>query len=114
MYQSVAGFRNWMFDHSLRKAHQVPSQVISVGNLTVGGTGKTPVTLALIELIKDKGFSCGVVSRCYQRRKKGVLNVALGPSAAVDFGDEPVLIKSSFPEIPVIVGEKKVAAEKNY
>lgn len=78
----------------------------------MGGTGKTPVTLALIGLIKDKGFSCGVVSRGYQRRKKGVLPVALGPSAAVDFGDEPVLIKSSFPEIPVMVGEKKVAAAK--
>ena len=112
MYQGVTGFRNWMYDHRLRKAHAVPARVISVGNVTVGGTGKTPVTLALIELLKEKGYSCGVVTRGYKRRKAGIHPVVTGPSAAVEFGDEPVLIKKVFPEVPVIVGEKKVAAAR--
>lgn len=112
MYQGATGFRNWLYDHSLKRVHKVPAKVISVGNLTVGGTGKTPVTLALIDVLKEKGLTCGVVSRGYKRQKSGVLNVELGPQAALDFGDEPVLIKSVNPEIPVIVGEKKVAAAK--
>jgi len=54
MYQGVTGFRNWMYDHRLRRAHAVSAKVISVANVTVGGTGKTPVTLALIEVLKEK------------------------------------------------------------
>lgn len=112
MYQGVTGFRNWMYDHRLRKAHEVGTKVISVGNVTVGGTGKTPVTLALIEMLKEKGYSCGVVTRGYKRSSKGIHSVTVGPSAAIQYGDEPVLIKKVYPEIPVIVGEKKVAAAR--
>lgn len=112
MYQGVTGFRNWMYDHRIRKAQTVNSKVISVGNVTVGGTGKTPVTLALIETLKEKGFSCGVVTRGYKRRKKGIHPVAVGPSAAIEFGDEPILIKKVYPDVPVMVGEKKVAAAR--
>jgi tetraacyldisaccharide 4'-kinase len=112
MYQSAAGFRNWMFDHRLRRAHAVGAKVISIGNITVGGTGKTPVTLALVDLIRERGFTCGVVSRGYKRNKKGVHAVGDGPFAAYEFGDEPVLIKTAFPEVPVFVGERKVAAAR--
>lgn len=112
MYQGVTGFRNWMYDHRIRKAQTVSAKVISVGNVTVGGTGKTPVTLAILDLLKEKGYTCGVVTRGYKRRKKGVHPVVTGPSAAVEFGDEPVLIKNNFPDVPVVVGEKKVAAAR--
>lgn len=105
--------RNWLFDFNLRRAHAVEAKVISVGNLTLGGTGKTPITLALIDHIKTKGWTVGVVSRGYGRRNKGVLHVELGPSAATQFGDEPVLIKTIFPDIPVVVGEKRVIAARN-
>ena len=111
-YQGATGFRNWLFDKNIRKAHVVGAKVISVGNLTVGGTGKTPVTLALLKLLAEKGYSAGVVTRGYKRQKKGLLKVELGANAATDFGDEPVLIKTSFPEAPVWVGEKKVAAAR--
>ncbi len=108
IYQFITGFRNWLYDRSIFRARAVSSKVISIGNITVGGTGKTPVTLALIDLVKSKNFTCGVVSRGYKRGKKGIHPVVTGGSAAQDFGDEPVLIKTLHPEVPVFVGEKRV------
>ena len=110
LYQGVTGFRNWLYDRSLLKGTQVDARVISVGNLTTGGTGKTPVTLALIEHLKKRGQRCGVVSRGYKRETKGVLEVVSARTAALTFGDEPALIKQTFPDVPVLVGEKRVAA----
>lgn len=108
MYQGVTGFRNWLYDHNLLRAQTVGSKVIAVGNVTVGGTGKTPVTLALIEMLTKRGYTSGIVSRGYKRGKSGIHPVDTGPRAAVDFGDEPVLLKSTYPEIPVFVGAKRV------
>jgi tetraacyldisaccharide 4'-kinase len=111
-YRGVTGCRNWLYDRRLFRINQVDAKVISIGNLTVGGTGKTPVTLALIEGLKARGYSCGVVSRGYKRTKAGVLQVDNSPLAAHTFGDEPALIKSTYPDVPVLVGEKRVAAAK--
>jgi tetraacyldisaccharide 4'-kinase len=111
-YQTMTAMRNWTFDYRLRRAQSVPARVISVGNLTVGGTGKTPVTLALLDVIQEHGFSAGVVSRGYKRVKRGIHPVADGPKAAYEFGDEPVLIKSAYPQVPVYVGERKVKAAR--
>jgi tetraacyldisaccharide 4'-kinase len=111
-YQGITGVRNWLYDHSLRRSTQVPAKVISVGNLTVGGTGKTPVTLALLELMKKRGYKSGVVSRGYGRGSKGVHAVDGSSASALTFGDEPALIKSLNPDIPVVVGEKRAAAAR--
>jgi tetraacyldisaccharide 4'-kinase len=120
LYQGLTGFRNWCYDHSLRKTFQVESKVISIGNVTMGGTGKTPVTLALIAELERRGCSCGVVSRGYKRGQSGILEVVgpadgedsagTGAKAAQTFGDEPALIKAAFPSVPVFVGETKVGA----
>jgi tetraacyldisaccharide 4'-kinase len=112
LYQGVTGMRNWMFDHSLLKAGRVESRVISIGNLTMGGTGKTPVTLALLGHLKKKGYSCGVISRGYKRSSRGNFSVDVSPRAALDFGDEPALIKSLNPDTPVWVGAHRVQAAK--
>jgi tetraacyldisaccharide 4'-kinase len=110
MYQGVTGTRNWMYDHGVLKQHHVATKVISIGNLTVGGTGKTPVTLAVVDYLKMKNKSVGVVSRGYKREEKGVLEVDLSASAGQKFGDEPALIKFTHPDVPVVVGERRVAA----
>ena len=112
IYRGATGFRNWLFDHSLLRANRVEVPVISIGNLTVGGTGKTPVTLALLEEMARRGYSCGVVSRGYKRENGGVLEVDRSDRAATRFGDEPALIKATFPQVPVLVGERRVAAAK--
>lgn len=109
-YQSATGLRNWMYDRGLRKTQKVKAKVISIGNLTMGGTGKTPMTLFLVEQLKKRHLTCGVVSRGYKRAESGVLVVSTDPMAAHTFGDEPALIKSTFPEMPVFVGEKRVHA----
>lgn len=111
LYQGVTGFRNKLYDWRIFKANQVGAKVISVGNLTLGGTGKTPVTIAILRELRAKGYSCGVVSRGYKREQKGVLEVDVNAKAAAQtFGDEPTLIKATFPDIPVLVGERRVAA----
>ena len=110
MYRGATGCRNWFYDRKLFRVQQVESKVIAIGNLTLGGTGKTPVTLALLEGLQARGYSCGVVSRGYKRAQKGVLEVTMDPLAANTFGDEPALIKASYPEVPVVVGEKRSAA----
>lgn len=110
LYESATSVRNWLYDRAWIKISQVDAQVISIGNLTMGGTGKTPVTLALIEHLQKKGYSVGVVSRGYRRKEKGVLNVELTAKAASMFGDEPTLIKATFPTIPVVVGARRADA----
>ncbi len=113
MYQGIMGFRNWMYDRAFFKIHKVESRVISVGNVTMGGTGKTPVTLAIVAYLQKKKHSVGVISRGYKREDKGVLEVNTTSSAAQTFGDEPALIKFTHPEIPVVVGEKRILAAQS-
>ncbi len=112
-YQGATGVRNFLFDWGVRKSRKVGSPVISIGNLTVGGTGKTPVTLALVDMLKKRKLTVGVVSRGYKRGQKGVLDVDTSPRAALSFGDEPALIKMLNPDIPVVVGESRVAAAES-
>lgn len=112
-YQSATGVRNWLYDKGFRKTQKVKAKVVAVGNVTVGGTGKTPMTIALIEQLKKRKISCGVVSRGYKRAETGVLKVDTSPKAALTFGDEPALIKSIYPDVPVVVGEKRVEAAES-
>jgi tetraacyldisaccharide 4'-kinase len=81
---------------------------VSVGNLSVGGAGKTPFVIALGELLKARGIAFDVLSRGYGRQTRGVLLVDPKGTAA-DFGDEPLLIARRL-NVPVIVGESRYAA----
>ena len=112
VYQGITGTRNWMYDREFFKVNHVDAKVISIGNLTVGGTGKTPMTLTVLDYLKKKKHSAAVISRGYKRENKGVLEVDSSASAASKFGDEPAFIKYMHPDIPVVVAEKrKLAAE---
>jgi tetraacyldisaccharide 4'-kinase len=82
--------------------------VISVGNLSVGGSGKTPFVILLGELLKQRGIPFDVLSRGYGRKTRGVLSVNPNGSAG-DFGDEPLLISKRL-ACPVIVGENRYEA----
>ena len=84
--------------------------VIVVGNLVVGGAGKTPTVMALVKLLRAYGWTPGVVSRGYGRRTTGVLQVH-GSSPASECGDEPLLIHLRT-EAPVFVGKNRVAAAR--
>ncbi|MEP7282418.1 MAG: tetraacyldisaccharide 4'-kinase [Rubrivivax sp.] len=90
------------------RAWRAPCPVIVVGNLVVGGAGKTPTVIALVQALRAAGRRPGVVSRGYGRRSSGVQVAADGGDAAT-LGDEPWLIHRST-GVPVVVGEARVAA----
>jgi tetraacyldisaccharide 4'-kinase len=84
--------------------------VISVGNLTVGGTGKTPLVIALAEGLRDRGFHPVVLSRGYGRISRGMLIVGSQSSSWEEWGDEPFLIKQRLRNVPVVVGANRYEA----
>jgi len=99
--------RNFLFDKQIcfkEKMFDLP--VISIGNITVGGTGKTPHTEYLISFLGDN-FKLAILSRGYGRKTKGYRAVSVDDKA-VDSGDEPLQIKQKFPELSVNVCEKRV------
>lgn len=106
LYGVVIAIRNFLYDAGMLKQHEFAIPIISVGNLTAGGTGKTPHAEYLISILK-KNFKVAFLSRGYKRKTKGFL--LAGPKSGIkEIGDEPVQIKQKFPEIPVAVCEKRV------
>ena len=94
LYRLVVNIRNTMFDFHILKSKEFDIPVISVGNITVGGTGKTPVTEYLVNLLKSK-FDLAVLSRGYKRKTKGFI-LADENSTVQTIGDEPLQIKLKF------------------
>jgi len=110
IYGMITTFRNKLFDWHVIASHEFDLPVICVGNITVGGTGKTPHTEYLIELLKEN-HRVGVLSRGYRRKTSGFV-LALETSTANDVGDEPCQIKQKFPDVTVAVDEKRVRGIK--
>jgi tetraacyldisaccharide 4'-kinase len=108
LYGVATATRNTLFDRGVLPSRLLRHPVISVGNLSVGGSGKTPFVIALGELLKARGISFDVLSRGYGRKTRGVL-VVNPHGRAADFGDEPLLIARRL-GVPVIVGENRYAA----
>ncbi|HKH99476.1 MAG TPA: tetraacyldisaccharide 4'-kinase, partial [Candidatus Sulfotelmatobacter sp.] len=108
IYGGVAGARNALYNGGLLRARRLQGAVISVGNLSTGGAGKTPFVMLLGELLKARGTKFDVLSRGYGRQSRGVRLVDPG-GLAQEFGDEPLLIARRL-QVPVIVGEGRYAA----
>ncbi len=114
IYGLVVGLRSFLYDKGVFKARRLPCRVISIGNLTVGGTGKTPMTLYVAQLVKDLGCRPVVISRGYKglaEKKGGIVSdgetVFLDPDVA---GDEPFMMARKLKGIPVIVGARRYQA----
>ena len=107
MYDLVTTFRNFLFEIDFFKQKRFPIPVIVVGNLSVGGTGKTPQIEYLIRLLKNK-YLIAVLSRGYKRKTKGFIKVTNSHSAN-EVGDEPLQFFKKFPEVFVAVDEKRVS-----
>ena len=110
IYGHVVRVRNELYNRRILPAHRLQGPVISVGNLSAGGSGKTPFVMLLGELLKTRGVKFDVLSRGYGRKSHGVrlVDPAGLPQA---FGDEPLLIARKL-QVPVIVGEDRYAAGK--
>ncbi len=105
IYAAVMAVRNRLFDRGALRSAAFPLPVISVGNLAVGGTGKTPHTEYLLRLLSREGFRCAMLSRGYGRTTKGFREVAGGQPS--ETGDEPFQVQQKFPEVRVCVCEKR-------
>ncbi|MGA9979690.1 MAG: tetraacyldisaccharide 4'-kinase [Candidatus Sulfotelmatobacter sp.] len=108
IYGGVVGARNSLYDRGLLRAKRLAGAVVSVGNLSTGGSGKTPFVLLLGELLKARGIKFDVLSRGYGRQTRGALFVDPAGSPP-DFGDEPLLIAQRL-QVPVYVGESRFEA----
>jgi tetraacyldisaccharide 4'-kinase len=100
--------RNALYDRGILKARRLACPVISVGNISVGGSGKTPFVIALGRLLKERGIAFDVLSRGYGRRGAGV--AVVDPDGSPEqFGDEPLMIARKL-QVPVIVGASRYEA----
>lgn len=111
LYGAIVGIRNWLYDINFFKHKKFEIPVICVGNITVGGTGKTPHIEYLIELLSEE-FKVGVLSRGYKRKSKGFRLVNVD-STADEVGDEPLQIKRKFPKAFVYVDKDRKKAIEN-
>jgi len=107
-FRGIVGLRRRLFRQGVLASHSLPVPVIVVGNLLVGGAGKTPTVIALVALLRRHGRTPGIVSRGYGREESTVREVGAG-SEAREVGDEPLLL-SRRAGVPVFVGSDRVAA----
>jgi tetraacyldisaccharide 4'-kinase len=105
IYGIITGIRNFCFNNNILKSHTFKIPVICVGNITVGGTGKTPHVEYIIKHLKDN-CSIAVISRGYRRKTKGFVRVTK-KSDASEVGDEPLQIARKFNDVKVVVDEKR-------
>ncbi len=108
IYGAVILLRNYLFDKKILKSASFNFPLICVGNLAVGGTGKTPMTEYLIEIFQDK-YETATLSRGYKRKTKGFA-IANAKTTALEIGDEPMQFHEKFPKITVAVGEERFEA----
>jgi len=111
IYGSIVRFRNWLFDMGLKKSKSFSIPIISVGNITVGGSGKTPHVEYLIRLLHDKA-KIAVLSRGYKRKSHGYV-LAEESTTMPEIGDEPFQMHQKFSDIYVAVDAKRARGIEN-
>jgi tetraacyldisaccharide 4'-kinase len=110
-YGAAVALRNSLYDRGFIRQAKLPCPVVSVGNLTVGGTGKTPTVIFLARLLKRQGRHPAVLSRGYGGRSRAPVNIVSDGNRILpgwqEVGDEPILIARSLPGIPVLTGSRR-------
>ncbi|OGT99388.1 MAG: tetraacyldisaccharide 4'-kinase [Geobacteraceae bacterium GWC2_48_7] len=114
LYSLIQQMRAILYRIGIFKTRRLPRPVISIGNITVGGTGKTPVTAYIARLLMEQGFKVAMLSRGYGGSLEGQ-NVIVSDGATVmlgpgECGDEPYLLASTLPGLMVVIGSDRYAA----
>ena len=109
LYIIIIKLRYWLYKYKFLKSYSFSVPVIVVGNITVGGTGKTPLVIYLANYLKSEGFNPGIVSRGYKGANKNFPQQVTANSDPIQVGDEPVLIAKRT-GCPVFVDKKRVRA----
>ncbi len=108
LYAAILFIRNKLFDYDYLKSSSFNFPIICVGNLAVGGTGKTPMVEYLLRILKND-YAIATLSRGYKRKTKG-FGIANKDTTALDIGDEPMQFHLKFPDVTVAVGEERLVA----
>ncbi len=106
LYGGGVAVRNYGYDSGILRAKKLPVPVVSVGNISVGGSGKTPFVMLLVEKLLASGKKPAVLSRGYKRLTEKLVIACPDRGSEADvrmLGDEPALISANFPEVPVAV-----------
>ena len=109
-YWLLIFWRNFFYNIGFFVSRKLPCKVVSTGNLSVGGTGKTPFVLFLANTLKAKGLNVAVLSRGYKRKSTGTHVVSDGKTLKSDLnssGDEPFMLANKLRDIPVVVDENR-------
>jgi tetraacyldisaccharide 4'-kinase len=109
LYQIGLYAREYMYKSGLMKTERAVIPVISVGNIALGGTGKTPVVEKLSKRLKEEGLNPGIITRGYKRKKKGIFSVDIKNDTVQNVGDEAFMLAKRT-NIPVVVGKDRLAA----
>lgn len=115
-YRGLLEARERLYQWGVIRSRRLPCPVVSIGNLTVGGTGKTPAVELAVRAYLERDILPGVVSRGYGRRSSGVLVVADREGLRTDpygAGDEPFLLARRIPGVPIVVGENRYEAGRH-
>ncbi len=111
LYRLIVHWRNRLYDRQILKPVKLSCPVISVGNITVGGTGKTPCVILLAKMLQRHGLRPAIISRGYGAKSAQPVNIVSDGKnillKADTAGDEPLLIARSLPDIPVVTGAKR-------
>ncbi|NVM01289.1 MAG: tetraacyldisaccharide 4'-kinase [Candidatus Helarchaeota archaeon] len=121
IYRFIILIREYLYKKNIFKTHSLSKFVVSIGNLTLGGTGKTPMTIWLADFIRKRGIKTAILSRGFKGkgRKAKIIYDGINIIGNVkDSGDEPMLMTRKLKNVPIIVGRKKyksgILAEKNF
>lgn len=110
IYSGIVALRNWLYNHNILHSTTFDIPVICVGNITVGGTGKTPFIEYILRTLESSNTPA-IVSRGYRRKTKGLV-IAAKDSTTQDIGDEPFQMHNKFPNIPIAVDGNRNKAIK--
>ncbi|MEE8342124.1 MAG: tetraacyldisaccharide 4'-kinase [Candidatus Neomarinimicrobiota bacterium] len=111
IYQIIVIIRNYLYDTKIFKSTKLPCKIISVGNISIGGTGKTPIVIEIAKFLQQQNRTVAILSRGYGRKTTGTQLVTDGKSDPINWesaGDEPAIIAASLSDIPVVVSENRV------
>lgn len=109
LFERVVAMRRWLYRRGTLATHVLPVPVVVVGNLIVGGAGKTPTVIALVALLRAAGWTPGIVSRGFGREREAEVVEVDAASDARTAGDEPVLLARRT-RAAIVVGSDRVAA----
>jgi len=114
-YWVIIFWRNIFYNLGIFVSYNLPCKVISIGNITTGGTGKTPAVIFFAEFLKNRGFKIGILSRGYGRNSKGTIDLKSEISNKKNwkyFGEEPVLISQKLINIPIVIDNNRYRGGK--